>query len=84
MESRPIRRTLILFFVIVFNFPVSAATAVTLIAPNGGETLPSGSVCTLQWNAPIEAETFKLKYSMNNGATWKRLQAVRIGGKKKS
>jgi hypothetical protein len=38
--------------------------------PNGGEVIPSGGTYTIQWDAPIEAVNFKLKYSMDNSLTW--------------
>ncbi len=45
-------------------------TFVTLLTPNGGEVLPSGSPYIIQWGAPPEAESFKLLLSMDNGKTW--------------
>jgi len=45
-----------------------------LIAPNGGEVIPSGSTYTVQWVAPTNAAKFDLKYAMNGTAltpTWK-------------
>jgi C1A family cysteine protease len=44
---------------------------VTLLSPNGGEAVPSGSTCTIRWGAPAEATSFKVMYSMDNGTTWK-------------
>jgi len=44
---------------------------VILFTPNGGEVIPSGTNYTIQWGAPSEAASFKLKYSMNNGKAWK-------------
>jgi hypothetical protein len=55
--------------VAVTNLPV------ILTAPNGGEFIPSGSIYTIQWVAPPEAVTFKLKYSLNNGRTWKLIDS---------
>ena len=51
---------------------------VTLLAPNGGEIIPSGSVYTIEWEAAEEVKTFKLKYSMDNGATWEKDKIVLI------
>jgi hypothetical protein len=42
-----------------------------ITAPTGGETIPSGTSYTICWVAPPEAVSFKLKYSKNNGRTWK-------------
>jgi hypothetical protein len=47
---------------------------VTLLSPNGGEVIPSGSPYTIEWVAPLEAETFKLKFSSDNGATWELIE----------
>jgi len=44
--------------------------AITLIEPNGGEVVPSGSTYAVQWLAPLEMASFKLKYSTNNGKKW--------------
>jgi len=44
---------------------------IKVIAPNGGEVIPSGSPYTIQWTATLEAASFKLKYSIDNGKTWK-------------
>jgi hypothetical protein len=43
---------------------------VTLFSPNGGETIPSGSARKITWGAVATATTFKLQYSVNNGASW--------------
>jgi hypothetical protein len=44
---------------------------VKLTFPNGGEFLPSGSPQTIEWQAPTNATTFRLKYSLDNGLTWR-------------
>src|SRR4030043_1154816 len=46
---------------------------VQLIFPNGGEVIPSGSTYAIQWNAPMEAVSFTLQYSINNGTTWENI-----------
>ena len=46
-------------------------THLTLLSPNGGETIPSGSIYRVKWGAPSDAEKFKVQYSGNNGNTWK-------------
>jgi hypothetical protein len=48
-------------------------TKVTLMSPQGGETLPSGKTWTVTWSAPAKAVTFKLAYSVNGGVTWKTI-----------
>jgi hypothetical protein len=47
-----------------------ASPRITLLLPNGGEIIPSGSTYTIQWGAPSQATKFKLKYSVDNGTTW--------------
>ena len=46
---------------------------VTLLTPNGGEFVPSGSNFFIEWGAPTEAVSFNLKYSTDNGGTWKTI-----------
>lgn len=59
--------------------PVMTATlspdvvVLSLLQPNGGEVIPSGSIYTILWGAPLEAMKFDLLYSLNNGTTWKPL-----------
>lgn len=45
-------------------------TEVTVIAPNGRESLKTGESMPIEWGAPASAVNFKLFYSVNNGATW--------------
>ena len=40
-------------------------------SPNGGNVIPSGSIRTIEWTAFPGAASYKLKYSMDNGTTWK-------------
>jgi hypothetical protein len=46
---------------------------VTLLSPNGGEMIPSGSTYVVSWEAPSEVTRFRLFYSLDNGTTWKRI-----------
>jgi hypothetical protein len=50
-----------------------------ILAPNGGEIIPSGSNYIIDWNAPPEAENFKLRYSLNNGKDWKTIEKSIVG-----
>ncbi len=45
-------------------------TRVILHHPNGGDVIPAHSSYRIEWGAPSNAATFKLKYSLNNGTTW--------------
>jgi PKD repeat protein len=44
---------------------------VSLMAPNGGEVIPTGSRFSIRWAAAPEAVRFKLLRSFNGGATWR-------------
>jgi hypothetical protein len=52
-------------------------SAVTLLAPGGGQDVPSGSIYKVQWAAPPDAETFGVYYSA--GSSWKLLAAGLTG-----
>ena len=43
---------------------------VTLVQPNGGEVIPSGSTYTVRWHASPDEVKFDLLYSLNNGTKW--------------
>jgi hypothetical protein len=45
-------------------------THITLLTPNGGEAIASGSTYPIVWGTSPEAVKFKLMYSIDNGATW--------------
>ena len=55
------------------DFSMTKYEHLTLSKPNGGEIIPSGSGYFIEWEAEEEVETFKLKYSMDNGATWEKI-----------
>jgi hypothetical protein len=57
----------------------SSYNAVTVLTPNGGEVIPSGSTCSIWWGAPPEAVNFDLWYSIDNGSTWENI-ANNVGG----
>jgi hypothetical protein len=50
-----------------------------VIEPNGGETIASGSVYTVNWVAPAKAVTFALAYSRNNGKDWATIKKGILG-----
>jgi hypothetical protein len=43
---------------------------VQVTSPNGGETLVAGNIVPIEWNAPPVSVSFRVKYSIDNGATW--------------
>jgi len=49
---------------------VAAPVTTRILQPNGGEIVPAGELYHVAWEAPAEATTFKLKYSIDNGTTW--------------
>lgn len=53
--------------------------ALTLLKPNGGETIGSGSEYNIWWGAPPEAVSFTLRYSVDNGVTWNKI-ATKVPG----
>jgi len=46
-------------------------TSVTVLSPNGGGIIPSGSSYPIRWEAPPQAFKFRLYYTTNRGVTWK-------------
>jgi hypothetical protein len=48
-----------------------AFSAVRVITPNGGESVPSGKFYTVRWGAPANAVKFRLRYSLDGGTTWR-------------
>ncbi|MBI5635000.1 MAG: SBBP repeat-containing protein [Nitrospirae bacterium] len=57
----------------------NAFTSVTVLSPNGGETLMTGSSYQITWGSPASATKFTIQYSMNNGTSWKTI-ATNITG----
>jgi len=53
----------------------ASANGLALTSPNGGDVIPSGLPYTIQWVAPPEMVSFKLKYSMNNGTSWSTIES---------
>jgi hypothetical protein len=58
---------------------VTPPPPITILSPNGGEAIPSGSIYTIRWNASSGAVKFTLRYSLNNGSTWKLIASNRTG-----
>ena len=42
----------------------------TLLAPDGGEMLPGGSIFVVRWGAPAGNMTFDLSYNLGSGTPW--------------
>jgi Zn-dependent metalloprotease len=45
----------------------------SLTYPNGGETLNTGDRVNITWEAPINTAYVNLKYTVDNGSTWKSI-----------
>lgn len=49
----------------------------TLVAPDGGETLPAGSLYQVSWDlqggVPGDVVSYRLDYSLNGGTSWKKI-----------
>lgn len=56
-----------------------SSSQLTLISPNGGETINSGSIVSVQWEAPEDMVAFALKYSLNKGRSWKKITRKATG-----
>jgi hypothetical protein len=53
------------------NVAVTVSSQIlSLVLPNGGEVIPSGSTYTIKWDPSSGVTKFDLLYSMNNGTTW--------------
>jgi hypothetical protein len=48
----------------------SAERSLTLLVPNGGDSLESGITYTLQWEASPDVLSFLVAYSVDQGSTW--------------
>lgn len=59
----------------------SIFTQVTVLTPNGGELLPSGSSYTIRWGAPATAVNYTLAYSLGAGSPWQVI-ATQVTGNK--
>jgi predicted outer membrane repeat protein len=55
-------------------------TKVTMVFPNGGETLHPDEECTAIFGGPSTVESYKLFHSFDNGVTWKPLTAQAVTG----
>ena len=59
---------------VLFCDPVTQlGSSLTLLAPNGGESIASGKTFTIQWTAPQGMKKFNLRYSLDGGRSWKYL-----------
>ena len=75
---RNMLKTVVFFLVVSFismqSSNVSAEGNLILLLPNGGEVITSGTVYTLQWDAPPDAVQFDLMFSRDEGMTWELIR----------
>ena len=64
---------------LIYYHPSYNPPIVSLITPNGGETIPSGSIYTIEWNADPLATSFNLQYSWKKGKKWQKWQMLDTG-----
>ncbi len=59
-------------------FTIAPRTSALLVTPNGGETLTSGDIYTVQWKSPTNDTIgyHNLLYSLDNGGTWNWIRSV--------
>lgn len=57
----------------------AVATEIEVTDPDSGDSVPSGSVYDIRWNAPADAVDFKVKYSCNGGFSWAPAQGTLSG-----
>jgi hypothetical protein len=48
----------------------NAFDAVTVLFPNGGQTIKAGLTYSVVWGAPTNAVSFRLNYSVDGGSSW--------------
>lgn len=51
-------------------FHISGNAVITVLSPNGGEKLVSGSRFPIMWNSAFIEDRIKLEYTMDRGAHW--------------
>lgn len=59
---------------LIVHYHANDGLPMRLLAPNGGENITTGSVYTIQWTGPAYIKKYSLKYSLDNGVTWKMIK----------
>jgi hypothetical protein len=54
-------------------------TKMKVLAPKAGDVITGGSTTMIWWGAPANAKKFRLRYSLNNGATWTTIVSNVVG-----
>jgi len=53
------------------DIAITVSRKINLDSPNGGETIAAGSIYDIHFRTVSEVSTVKIKYTLNNGRTWK-------------
>jgi hypothetical protein len=59
------------------EYAIPSAAVITIITPNGGESLTSGSELNITWEATANAVSFQILYT-TNGSTWVSATPTRV------
>ena len=62
-----------------YHYPMTEEPSLTLIEPNGGETLISGQNHTISWQSTGAVRYVKVEYSLNNGSSWSEVSPPSSG-----
>lgn len=60
------------------TFTICTSPFITVMQPNGGETLRAGDQFEIRWNAGCLFDSLKIQYSLDNGANWKSIAAATV------
>ena len=52
---------------------------ITILTPNGGESLHSGNICQVTWDTVGTLNNAMIEYSTNNGSDWTEVEPANIG-----
>jgi hypothetical protein len=52
---------------------------ITILTPNGGESLRSGGICQVTWDTVGTLNNAMIEYSTNNGSDWTEVEPANIG-----
>jgi len=63
-------RTLVLFIALTFAFNISWSQTITVLTPNGGESLSACQTYNITWNASGTSGVYDVAYSIDNGVNW--------------
>ncbi|MDZ7343497.1 MAG: T9SS type A sorting domain-containing protein, partial [candidate division KSB1 bacterium] len=55
------------------TFSIVVAASLTLLAPNGGEQITSGTSYQIKWNSSGEIDQVKLDFSADGGTSWETI-----------